>query len=108
MEGRPRHLRDIEDALSEYVAEFDPDAVALCEAPGIWDQLARMRRLADSAMTLLRARSTRRASGSGRGSGAAEQMAAKAGSSVSSAKSMLQTSDRVKDQPKTVQAMRSG
>jgi hypothetical protein len=49
MECRARHLDEIEFAFSEFVAELDPDAVALCEAPRVSDQLAHMERLAASA-----------------------------------------------------------
>ena len=53
MEGRARHLGDIECALSELVAGLDPDAVPLCEAPALWEQFDRVERLAASAKILL-------------------------------------------------------
>src|SRR5882672_8354790 len=109
MEGRARHLGDIECALSELVADFDPDAVALCDAQSMWEQFDRVERLAASAKILLARRVDE--AGKWRREGfrcAAEQLAAKAGTSVSSAKSMLETSEQVAEQPKTARAMRRG
>ena len=37
-----RHLDEIEFALRELVAEFDPDAVALSDAPKVWQTAARV------------------------------------------------------------------
>jgi len=109
MEGRARHLGDIECALSELVADFDPDAVPLCEAQSVWESFDRVERLAASAKILLARRVDE--AGRWRGEGfrsAAEQLAVRAGSSVSSAQAMLDTSKRVEKQPKTARAMRRG
>jgi hypothetical protein len=53
MEGRARHLGDIECALSDLVADFDPDAVAVCDALRWWKSFDRDERLAGSAKILL-------------------------------------------------------
>jgi hypothetical protein len=109
MEGRARHLGDIECALSELVADLDPDAVALCDSPEMWEQFDRVERLAVSAKILLARRVDE--AGKWRREGfrsAAEQMALTAGTSVSSAQGQLETSKRVEQQPKTAQAMRRG
>ena len=93
MDGRARHLGDIECALSELVAEFDPDAVPLGEAPVLWEQFDRVERLAASAKILLARRVDE--AGKWRGEGfrsAAEQLAMRAGSLVASAQAMLDTS----------------
>ncbi len=109
MEGRARHLGDIECALSELVAEFDPDAVPLGEAPVLWEQFDRVERLAASAKILLARRVDEAGAWKRNGyRSAAEQMAVKAGSSVSSAQALLDTSKQVAGQPKTAQAMRRG
>src|SRR5690242_7257922 len=109
MEGRARHLGDIECALSELVADFDPDAVPLCEAQSMWESFDRVERLAASAKILL----ARRVDEAGKWQreglrSAAEQLALKAGTSVAAAKSMLETSKNVAKQPKTARAMRRG
>src|SRR5689334_14452720 len=104
-----RHLGEIECALSELVTELDPDAVALCEAPRLWQQFDRVERLAASAKILLARRVDEAGEWKRKGCrSAAEQLAADAGTSVSSAKSMLETSKRVRRQPKTTRALRKG
>src|SRR5213595_3619353 len=105
MEGRARHLGEIECALSELVADFDPGAVPLCEAPAMWESFDRVERLAASAKILLARRVDEAGKWRREGFGsAAEQLAMRAGSSVASAHAMLDTSKHVA-QPKTAQAM---
>jgi len=107
--GHARHLGDIECALSELVEELDPDAVPLCEAPRMWQQFDRVERLAASAKILLARRVDQSGEWKRKGRrSAAEQLADDAGTSVSSAKSMLETSKRVAKQPKTARSMRKG
>jgi hypothetical protein len=104
-----RHIDEIEFALRELVDEFDPDAAALCQVSRMWRAFDRVERLASSAKTLLARRVEE--SGSWKQQGyrsAAEQLAADAGTSVSSAQALLDTSKRVADQPKTEQALRAG
>src|SRR5690242_10596275 len=104
-----RHLGEIEFALRELVDEFDPDAVALCDAPKMWQAFARVAGLATSAQTLLARRVEEAEAWKRNGfKTAAEQLAADAGTSVAAARTMLDTSKRVVDQPKTAQALRAG
>src|ERR1044071_8039086 len=91
-----RHLDEIEFALRELVAELDPDAVALCDAPRLWQHFDRVERLAAAAQILCARRADEASEWKRRGCrSAAEQLAADGGTSVSSAKSMLETSKRV-------------
>jgi hypothetical protein len=107
--SQARHLNEIEFALREWVAELDPDAVAFCDAPRTWQQLARMKVLVESAMILLADRVDKSGAWKRRGfRSAAEMLAADAGTTVTTAKSTLETSKRVTDQPKTQQALRTG
>jgi hypothetical protein len=95
--------------MRELVAEFDPDAVPLCEAPGVWATVDEVERLAASVKLLLARRVEE--SGSWKRNGfqsAAGQLAAVAGTSVSAARSLLETSRRVATQPKTEGALRAG
>jgi len=104
-----RHLDEIEFALRELVAEFDPDAVALCDARRWFQAADRVERLAASLKTLVAPRVE--AAGVWKRKGyrsAAEQLAADAGTSVSAARSLLETSKRVAEQPKTERALRAG
>jgi hypothetical protein len=104
-----RHLNEIEFALRELAAEFDPNAVALCEAPRLWQTAVRAARFAESIALLLAPRVE--AAGVWKRKGyrtAAEQLAAEAGTSVPAAQSLLGTSKRVAAQPKTERALRAG
>jgi hypothetical protein len=104
-----RHLSEIEFALSEWVAEFDPHEIALCDTPRTWQQLAHMKRLVESAMILLAPRVDEAREWRRKGfRSAAEALAADAGTSVSTAKSLLETAKRVAGQPKTERALRAG
>src|SRR4051794_2731612 len=109
MEGRARHLGDIECALSELVEEFDPDAIALCEATRWWQAFDRVERLASSAKILLARRVDQAGAWKKKGyRSAAEQLASDAGTSVTAAQAQLDTSKRVAEQPKTERALRAG
>jgi hypothetical protein len=104
-----RHLGEIEWALRELVDEFDPDALPLCETSAMWQSAARVGCLVDSLKLLLARRVDE--SGGWKRNGfrsAAEQLAADAGTSVSAAQGLLDTSQRVAGQSKTEQALRSG
>jgi len=104
-----RHLDEIEFALRELVAEFDPDAVAPCDARRWFQAADRIERLAVALKTLLAPRVAESDAWKQKGfRSAAEQLAADAGTSVSAAKSMLETSRRVAEQPKTERALRAG
>jgi hypothetical protein len=104
-----RHLGEIEWALRELVDEFDPNAVALCEAPDMFRAADRVERLGAALKVLIAPRVE--AAGEWKRKGyrsAAEQMAVDAGTSVAAARSMLETSKRVAKQPRTEQALRAG
>jgi hypothetical protein len=104
-----RHIDEIEFALRELVDELDPDAVALCEVSRVWQAFDRVERLASSAKILLARRVDESGAWKRKGHrSAAEQLAAEAGTSVSSAQSLLETSRRVAAQPKTERALRAG
>jgi hypothetical protein len=104
-----RHLNEIEWAFSEFVAEFDPDAIPSCDASRTWQQLAHMKSLAEAAMMLLAPRVDK--AGEWKRNGhrtAAEQLAADAGTSVGSAQRLLDTAQKVAKQPETERALRAG
>jgi hypothetical protein len=103
------YVHAVGDGLQSLIADLDPDAIALPEAPELWQEFDRVERLAASAKTLLACRVEE--SGSWRTSGhrsAEDKMAADSGSSVSAAKKSLETSKRVRKLPKTAHAMRKG
>jgi hypothetical protein len=104
-----RHLDEIEFALRELAQEFDPVAIALCEAPRMRETALRAARFAESIAMLLTPRVE--AAGSWKRKGlrsAAEELANEAGTSVSAARSMLETSKRIAGQPQTEQKLRAG
>jgi hypothetical protein len=104
-----RHIEEIEWALRELAQEFDPYAVPLCETPRMWRSAMRAARLAESIAMLVAPRVEE--AGEWKRNGfrtAAEQMAADAGTSVSAARSLLETSRRVEKQPKVEQSLRAG
>ena len=104
-----RHRDEIEFALRELVEEFDPDAVALCEATSWFQAADRIERLGAALKLLVAPRVETSGEWKRKGyRGAAEQMAADAGTSVSAAKSMLVTSRRIAEQPTTERALRAG
>ena len=79
-----RHLDEIEFALRELVAEFDPDAVAPCDARRWFQAADRIERLAAALKTLLAPRVAESDAWKQKGfRSAAEQLAADAGTSVS-------------------------
>ena len=92
-----------------FCADLDPDAVPLAEAPGLWQRLDEIERLAAGAKALLARRveeSNRwRAEGDRT---AAHYLARKAGSSVGAAKATLDTSKRLASLPRVAEAVRSG
>jgi hypothetical protein len=96
-------------AVRGLVAELDADAIPLCEVLAAWKAFNRIERDAASAKTLLARRvedgDTWRSAGF---RSAAEQLAALAGSSVTSEKRAIETSRRVRKLPKTAAAMRRG
>src|SRR5689334_14248965 len=104
-----RHLEQIEFALRELVDEFDPNAVALCDARRWFQAADRIERFGAALKTLVAPRVD--AAGSWKREGfrsTAEMLAADAGTSVSAARGLLETSHRVADQPKTERSLRNG
>src|SRR6266481_5546355 len=90
----------VEDGLRSLVADLDPNAIALPEAPELWKAFDRVERLAASAKTLLACRVEE--AGTWRKGGyrsAEEKMAADSGTSITEAKAALATSKRVKKLP---------
>src|SRR5690349_4653673 len=104
-----RHLNEIEFALRELAQEFDPNAVALCEAPALWHLAMRAARYAESIALLLAPRVEASEVWKRKGfRSAAEYFAADAGTSVTAARSSLETSKRIAEQPKTEARLRAG
>jgi hypothetical protein len=96
-------------AVRGLVADLDPDAIPLCEVLAAWKLFNAIERDAASAKTLLARRvedgNTWRSAGY---RSAAEQLAALAGSSVTTEKKSIETSKRVKKRPKIAHSMRKG
>jgi hypothetical protein len=104
-----RFLADIERVLHEYVEELDPDALPLCETPRIFREADQIERLAAAIKTLVARRVDESGEWKRKGcKSAAEQLAADAGTSVTAAQGLLETSKRVAEQPKTAAALRAG
>jgi hypothetical protein len=107
--GHARHFGDVAFVMRELVAEFDPDAVPLCDAPGLWATVDEVERLAVAVKVLLARRVEDAGAWKRQGHRtAAEHMAAMAGTSVPAAQSLLETSKRVAKQPETERALRKG
>jgi hypothetical protein len=88
---------------------LDPDAVVLGEAPEVWAEFDAIERVIASAKLLLARRVEEARTWQRQGfRSAVEQMAVLSGTSMSSARSMLQTSKQVADLPETAEVMRSG
>jgi len=91
------------------LATLDADAVPLFETPGLWSEFDELERLAASAKVLLARRVEESCAWRSEGyRSAAEQMAARSGTSVASAQALLETSKRVAKLPKTEAAVRAG
>ena len=96
-------------AMRDLVGRLEPEAVALPEAPAMWQTFDGIERLAASAKTLLAARVDE--SGIWQRAGdrsAPEYLARKSGSALGSARTSLETSKRVRALPHTRSAMRRG
>jgi hypothetical protein len=103
------YVTAVGEGLQSAIADLDPDAIALPEAPALWDAFDRVERLAASAKTLLARRVEEAGTFRKQGFGSAEeQMANKSGTTTSAAKRSLDTSKRLKKLPKTATAMRKG
>jgi hypothetical protein len=99
----------LEAPMRALVGALDPDAVFVFDAPSMWTAFDVLVRLGESAKTLLARRVADASTWQGEGyRSAAEQLAALAGSSVSTARNALETSREVKALPATAAAMRAG
>ena len=99
----------LESALSGVVESLNPGGVPIFEAPDLWSAFERVERLAAAAKTLLARRVEEACTWRREGyRSAAEQLARLSGTSVASAKAMLETSKRVDARPATARAMRAG
>src|SRR5262249_35023222 len=91
------------------LATLDADAVPLFDAPKLFAELAALRSMAGAAMTLLARRVDQSCTWRSEGyRSAAGQIAARSGTSVNAARTLLETSQRVADLPKTEAVVRSG
>jgi hypothetical protein len=102
-------VRERLEALRDLVGRLEPEAVALPEAPAMWQAFDGIERLAASAKTLLAARVDE--SGIWQRAGdrsAPEYLARKSGSALGAARTSLETSKRVRALPQTRSAMRRG
>ena len=107
--NRAQDLRGLRLELGLQVEALDPGAVHLGDALALWEELDAVERSAACAKTLLAGRVAEAATWKRAGfRSAAEQLATVAGSPVSTAHRMLETSDQVKSLPATAAAMRSG
>src|ERR1700690_1022291 len=95
---RADDLARVEEWLRALVGAFDPDAVAIFESPDLWEAFDRLERLISSAKTLLARRVADSCTWQRAGyRSAAEQLAGLSDSSVSSARTMLETSRNVEE-----------
>ena len=104
-----RGVSEVESQLRELLESLDPDAVPVYEAPDLWTAFDRVERLAASAKTLLARRVADACTWQRAGfRSAADQLACWSGTSVGSARSLIETSQLVADLPATAAALREG
>ena len=104
-----RDLRGLQIELAAMVRGFDPGAVTLQDAPELFAEADAVERWAATIKTLVARRMEDGATWKRAGyRSAAEQLAGVAGTSVSSARSMLETSKQLEALPATADAMRAG
>jgi hypothetical protein len=104
-----RDLRGLHLELGEMVRGFDPDAVQLHDVADLWAEIAGMDRLVSSLKALMARRMEDADTWKRAGyRSAAEQLASMSGTSVSAARTMLETSKQVEALPATAAAMRAG
>jgi hypothetical protein len=103
------HVRRQVDELRGLVAGLDPDAVALPEAPGMWQAFAGISRLADAAQMLLARRVEQSSVWQQAGCrSAAEYLSRTSGGSVRGANELLRASKKVAQLPAVDAALRRG
>ena len=106
---RPGDVRAASQDLKDLVGGLDPDAVVLGEAPEVWAEFDAIERVIASAKLLMARRVEEAGTWPKQGfRSAVEQMAVLSGTSMSSARSMLETSKQIVDLPETAEVMRSG
>jgi hypothetical protein len=99
----------VEELLGELLRRLDPTAVPLPLAPGVFGAFEKVNRLSASGMTLMARRVDESRAWKRDGyRSAAEQLAGVAGTSVSAARNMLETSKQVEGLPATAAALRGG
>jgi hypothetical protein len=104
-----RDLRGLQIELAAMVRGFDPDAVQPCDAPGLFAEADAIERWAATIKTLTARRVEDAATWKRAGyRSVAEQLAGVSGTSVSAARTMLETSKQVGSLPATADAMRAG
>jgi hypothetical protein len=107
--ARAQDLRGLHLELRAMACGFDPDAVQLHDVRGLWAEVAAMDQLVCSLKTLLARRMEDAQTWQRAGyRSAAEQLAAQSGSSVSAARTMLETSKQIEALPATADALRAG
>ena len=104
-----RDLRGLQIELAAMVRGFDPDAVQVGDLDALWAEVAAVDRLVSTLKTLLARRMEDAATWKRAGyRSVAEQIAAVSGTSVSAARTMLETSKQLEALPATADAMRAG
>jgi hypothetical protein len=104
-----RDLRGLQIELAAMVRGFDPDAVQVGDLDALWAEVAAVDRLVSTLKTLLARRMEDAATWKRAGyRSVVEQLAAVSGSSVSAARTMLETSKQLEALPATADAMRAG
>jgi hypothetical protein len=99
----------LEAPMRAVVEALDPDAVFVFDAPAMFEAFDVLVRLGETGKTLMARRMEAACTWQRAGyRSAAEQIAAVSGSSVSAARTMLQTSRQLEELPATADAMRAG
>jgi len=107
--ARPGDVRAASQDLKRLVSGLEPDAVVIDEAPEVWAEFDAIERVIASAKLLMARRVEEARTWQRQGfRSAVEQLAVLSGTSMSSARSMLQTSKHIADLPETAEVMRSG
>jgi hypothetical protein len=102
-------VSEVESQLRALLEVLDPDTVPIYEAPDLWNAFDRVERLAASAKTLLARRVAAACTWQRAGfRSAADQLACWSGTSVGTARSLIETSRQVADLPAAAAALREG
>jgi len=102
-------LPEIKEALSRYVKSFEPDQVLASDAEVVVSNAASIEAIAHTLVALAGARAAESGNWRRRGHrSAAEDLAARTGSSTGEARDALETARRLADQPEVADAAASG